>query len=102
MQESYYRDIFILKTFLNANGAHTRNAVGKNKDNNMIDFNAAPTQDQAKTPAIISDQNPIENFRSAMAQYGLRDTDIIPDGQIHRFGKNLNSYYTTWFVCIRC
>ncbi len=59
----------------------------------MIDFNAAPTQDQAKTPAIISDQNPIENFRSAMAQYGLRDTDIIPDGQIHRFGKNLNSYY---------
>ncbi len=63
----------------------------------MIDFNTAPSQDEAETHnclRIVQPDDEIESFRALLARHGLFPDEIIPDGQIHRFGRNLNSYYS--------
>ena len=48
-----------------------------------LDFNFAPSQEQYKSPALISD--PIEAFQNKLAEYGLISEYIIADGTLQRF-----------------
>ena len=61
-----------------------------------LDFNFASSQEQYKSPALISD--PIEAFQNKLAEYGLIPEYIIADGTLQRFNIDNRKDLAGWYI----
>jgi len=64
----------------------------------MIDFNAAPPQGQTFYKPPTQKLDPLESFQAELTKYKLVVSEIIADGQLHRFDVDKGNDKAGWYI----